>query len=219
MNIKTADSKGADVKEKIIRAAAEEFAEKGFGGARVDEIAKQAGVNKATLYYQIGDKAALYAEVLTMVMTSHADEVYENLKKDLPPDEKLKNHIMTKAKTFGSNVPFARIMLREIASGGASLPDEALMQMGRIISSTVSILEEGKKEQVFGHVNPFIVHMMVIATLLLYTAGEPIRKRMSALNPKASTAPVEQAAEELADILLKALRVCDQPQNKENQDV
>ncbi|MEE8483176.1 MAG: TetR/AcrR family transcriptional regulator [Nitrospinota bacterium] len=219
MNLKSGVDKGIDIKEKILRAAAEEFSDKGFGGARVDEIANRAGVNKATLYYQIGDKAALYAEVLTMVMASLADEMYKNLKRDVPPDEKLKSHIMTEAKTFGSNITFTRIMLREIASGGASLPDEALMQMKRIISCTVSILEEGKKAKVFGHVNPFIVHMMVIGTLLLYTAGEPIRKRISALNSEASMLPVEQAAEDLADILLKALRVSDQTQNKENQDV
>ncbi len=31
----------------------------------VDQIAKLAGVNKATIYYHIGDKQALYAQVIT----------------------------------------------------------------------------------------------------------------------------------------------------------
>ena len=45
---------------QILNAAAKHFAINGFGGARVDEIAAEAGVNKATLYYRIGDKAAIY---------------------------------------------------------------------------------------------------------------------------------------------------------------
>ncbi|MCD6588326.1 MAG: helix-turn-helix transcriptional regulator, partial [Candidatus Fermentibacteraceae bacterium] len=49
--------------KSILDAAAEEFAEKGFSGARVDEIARRAGINKAMLYYRIGDKEELYRRV------------------------------------------------------------------------------------------------------------------------------------------------------------
>ena len=43
---------------RILAAAKEVFAEVGFAGARVDEIARRADVNKASLYYHIGDKKA-----------------------------------------------------------------------------------------------------------------------------------------------------------------
>ena len=57
-------TKTAKNKEKnILEAAAKHFAINGFGGARVDENALEAGVNKATLYYRIGDKAAIYDRV------------------------------------------------------------------------------------------------------------------------------------------------------------
>ena len=43
--------------EKILFAARGEFADKGFEGARVDEIARKAGINKAMLYYLYGNRA------------------------------------------------------------------------------------------------------------------------------------------------------------------
>jgi len=43
--------KGTETTARILEAARDEFAEKGFAGARVDTIARRAGVNKATLYY------------------------------------------------------------------------------------------------------------------------------------------------------------------------
>lgn len=46
-------------KERILEAAAAEFAERGFDGARVDAIAKTAGVNKALIYYYYSSKEAL----------------------------------------------------------------------------------------------------------------------------------------------------------------
>ncbi|MGK2855839.1 MAG: TetR family transcriptional regulator, partial [Thermoanaerobaculia bacterium] len=47
----------------ILEAAADVFSESGFEGARVDEIARRAGVNKAMLYYRVGNKDELYEAV------------------------------------------------------------------------------------------------------------------------------------------------------------
>jgi len=51
--------KRQETTERIISAAMAVFSRDGFNGARVDEIAREAGVNKATLYYHVGDKEAL----------------------------------------------------------------------------------------------------------------------------------------------------------------
>ena len=50
--------------ERILGAAFEEFAGKGFAGARVDNIARRAGINKRMLYHYFGDKEALFREVV-----------------------------------------------------------------------------------------------------------------------------------------------------------
>ncbi len=49
----------AESKERILEAAEAVFAETGFDGARVDEIAKRAGVNKALIYYYFDSKDAI----------------------------------------------------------------------------------------------------------------------------------------------------------------
>jgi AcrR family transcriptional regulator len=54
----------AATKDRILKAAFEEFSKRGFAGARVDEIASRAGANKALLYQYYGDKEALFRHVL-----------------------------------------------------------------------------------------------------------------------------------------------------------
>lgn len=49
-----------DGKEKILESSLEEFAEKGYDGARIDRIANIAGVNKALIYYYFKNKDELY---------------------------------------------------------------------------------------------------------------------------------------------------------------
>jgi AcrR family transcriptional regulator len=58
--IKDNDSAG----EKIIQAAKKEFALRGYNGARMGEIAKTAGVNKALIHYYFKSKEGLYQQVL-----------------------------------------------------------------------------------------------------------------------------------------------------------
>ena len=49
---------------RILKAAREESANKGLGGARVDQIAQSAGINKRMLYHYFGNKDALFRAVL-----------------------------------------------------------------------------------------------------------------------------------------------------------
>ncbi|KRE97747.1 hypothetical protein ASG89_29525 [Paenibacillus sp. Soil766] len=51
-------------KEKILQTSLQEFAEKGYDGARIDYISKIAGVNKALIYYHFKSKEELFTAVI-----------------------------------------------------------------------------------------------------------------------------------------------------------
>ena len=73
-------------REKILAAAATEFAAKGLAGARVDTIARRARVNKQMLYYCFGSKRELYREVLSRKLTERThflDTLPENVEEAL----------------------------------------------------------------------------------------------------------------------------------------
>ena len=55
---------GNDRALRIVAAAREEFARRGFAGARVDQIARRAGVNKQLLFYYYRSKRGLFQAVL-----------------------------------------------------------------------------------------------------------------------------------------------------------
>src|SRR5579864_3991120 len=73
----------------ILKAAAIEFAEHGIAGARTDAIARQAGVNKALLYYYFEDKEKLYGAVLDHAFSGLKSAVFQVLDRDAPPREKI----------------------------------------------------------------------------------------------------------------------------------
>ena len=52
-----------NIRDRIKQAAAEVFAERGFDGARMQEIADRAGANKAMIYYYFDSKEALFTAI------------------------------------------------------------------------------------------------------------------------------------------------------------
>ncbi|MBW2323867.1 MAG: TetR family transcriptional regulator [Deltaproteobacteria bacterium] len=66
---KTKDRKNGSAEERILAAALNEFADKGFFGARTQAIADAAGLNKAMLHYYFRSKDNLYQTVLQNVLT------------------------------------------------------------------------------------------------------------------------------------------------------
>jgi TetR/AcrR family transcriptional regulator len=65
-------------RERILLAAVERFADKGFAAVRIDEIAADAEANKQLIYYYFSSKAELYDAVLEHMVTAMA-KVWDSL--------------------------------------------------------------------------------------------------------------------------------------------
>jgi AcrR family transcriptional regulator len=163
---------------RILDTAAEVFAEVGFAGARMDEIANRAGVNKATIYYHIGDKKTLYARVLHELFASTGDQLDRVLQQAESPEEKIAHYIQQIAQALDQNPHKAIMMLREIADRGEFLPDIVMQDLAAIIGKLMDFLSEGEKQGRFIAANPISVHLMVIGAMVLYKAGTPMREKI-----------------------------------------
>lgn len=60
---------GTARREAILRAALEEFAAHGFEAARLDDVARRAGIAKGTIYLYFRDKVALFQELVRTEMS------------------------------------------------------------------------------------------------------------------------------------------------------
>jgi TetR/AcrR family transcriptional regulator len=199
--------------EKIITAARKTFAEYGYSGTHVDEIARRAGVNKATLYYQIGDKDTLYARVIHQVLGNIAQNVARAVAEANSPEAKLKAYILFMADAVDRNPELPPIMMRELASGGLHLPRLVTEDMASVLTVLLGILEEGKEKNVFNDVVPFLVHAMIMGSIMLFKMGTPIKDRQiwlpEDLKARDKKLPGTLGAE-VARMVLKAVKKNDQ---------
>lgn len=195
--------------ERILVAARKVFAEKGYSGAHVDEIAERAGVNKATIYYQIGDKDTLYAKVIHQVLGNTAQNIAAAVAQVDSPEEKLKAYINCIAENVDKNPELPPIMMREVASGGATLPRVVIEDIASVLTILVGVLEEGRKKRVFIETVPFLIHMMIVGTIVFYKKAAPVKDRQLWLTAalKAHDKKLKSGlGEEVAALVLKAIK-------------
>lgn len=209
MTSRTLNDKRDKTIRHILEAAAKTFSEVGFEGARMDEIAKHAGVNKATIYYHIGDKKALYAEVLHDIIGNALERSLRNLQDTQSPEEKLKSYISSVTNTMDQHPYLAPIMMREQISGGQNLPEVTARLLANIIGTLTDILEEGAKQGVFIETIPFIVHSMVIGGVMFYKASDPVRSKHPVFPEALKKLDKELSgtvAEEIEKLILRAVK-------------
>jgi TetR/AcrR family transcriptional regulator len=109
--------------ERAILAAAESvFAEQGFGGATMAEIAARAGVPKPNVHYYFPTKAKLYRAVIEQVLTAWLDAA-SSFDASADPAEALTAYIETKMDLAREMPLSSRIWANEIMRGAPVIQD------------------------------------------------------------------------------------------------
>src|SRR5438132_11915768 len=109
---------------RVLEAAGQVFAEKGFEGATVREICQQAGVNIAAVNYYFRDKERLYVEAVKQACREDRQRLpLPEWPADVPAEVKLRDFIRTVAnRMLGNNRPrwHTQLVLREMAQPPAA---------------------------------------------------------------------------------------------------
>ncbi len=200
------DTDARPPRERILDAASAEFAERGFAGARVDEIARRAGVNKAMLYYHVGDKHRLYTAVLMRNFDRVAVVLDDARHRDGAVTERLRALIAGLVRAVTENPDHPRIVLREVASGAATLPPEVLARMLQVVDLVRDLLLEGMQRGELRRTDPVLTHLMLVGSVVFMTSVRPLRERAASLAPETGLpGPDTDLATFISDLLLRGL--------------
>lgn len=164
--------------DRIVAAAALEFSERGFAGARVDRIARRARVNKAMLYYHFGSKQALYRALLRTEFAAIAATVQGIGQAGAAPDAMLATLVRTVAAHIEGHPYFPSIMLREVADGGAHLDADTLAALASVPQAFAELLRPGTQNGAFRSMHPLTAYFTTLAPILMFIASRPVRQRL-----------------------------------------
>ena len=169
-------------RDAVFDSAATRFARGGFDGVSVDDIARDAGVNKAMIYYHFADKLALYRAVLADGLSRMGATAHGIASSTDTPATKLDRFIDAFVRMTEMRPWMPALMLREIAEGAPRLDADTMAHMQVVITSFAAILKQGQESGVFRRVHPILAYETVIGPIIINAARErvaaqPARKK------------------------------------------
>lgn len=97
-------------RQRILDAAVEEFAAKGFDGGRVEEIALRAGVQKNVLYYYFGSKDDLFTAVLEATYAAIRARQQDLELRRLAPEDAMRQLVVFTGRIWMEQPQFQRLL-------------------------------------------------------------------------------------------------------------
>jgi AcrR family transcriptional regulator len=171
------NSVNEESKQRILSAASRIFAEKGYSGARIDEIAREARVNKALIYYYFKNKEAMLQELLQTFFRESTELLLNFVERGGFAEDAEKNKRLFEdeyERYLEGNADLLRILLTESLKGDVKEP--ALFRLVDLsgndqdqrikgIEDTVKISEKEQRQMLvtefFTGVMPFVAYVVL----------------------------------------------------------
>ena len=180
-------------KAAIVAAALEEFAQLGLAGARIDEIARAARVNKALLYYYFESKEHLYQGVVEQMFVAMTSALRRALSTADGPREKLLAFLDANFKVLAAQPGYARLLEQEMDIVKVLLnnlqPDTApkfFRQIAPLLIEFRAVLEEGVKTGVFRTIDIDAVLPLLLMLVRTAVRGIPMAGKFISASRKVS---------------------------------
>ncbi len=168
----------SDTELLILAAALEEFSIHGRQGARTQQIADRAGVNKALLHYYFRSKDRLYEEVFTYVFHTYFFQLAETLRADGDFPTVLRAFIHRYVDLLNENPALPMFLMREVAEGAPvfsrRLPEIVQANPLGMPKLFLELFSDANKSGESHQTDPFQTLISIMGACIYFFAGFPI---------------------------------------------
>ena len=198
----------AATRRKLLTAARREFASRGLAGARVDDIAERAGVNKQLVYHYFGDKDALYLAVLEWVYEEIRTQERKLNLEGLPPEKAIKKLIESSFDHLAAHPDFILLLNDENRGGARHVRGSSKLEAmhSPLVSMVSKILSEGVHAGTFRKgINPVHLYISIAGLSYFFFSNTPT---LSAIFGKDLSSAAARGArrKHVVDLVMQSLR-------------
>ena len=180
-----AHSRRPDTVQRILRAAEENFAERGLAGARIGAIARAARVNKALLYYYFSSKEELHRFTLSTLFRQLREQSSAALDRPGSPRQQLLRYINSYFDFMVAHPNYPRLFERELMSQEPRLVGLVQEHLRPLHRRLAGVIRAGIAAREFRRVDPQHTLFSLVAMTVLYFAAAPVLTQLWHCDPLA----------------------------------
>ena len=136
----------AATRERILQAAAEVFAERGYQGTSMDEIARRAGSSKGGVYFHFPNKQAIFEALIVDLALTMEAAVREAIEREHGALARVEAALSTAIRTFSSQRGLTKLLLVEANGLGHPFDQEIGMAHAAFSAVIASYLDRAVAE-------------------------------------------------------------------------
>ncbi len=129
-------------RERLLGAALSQFAERGFYGASIAQIAGEVGLTKQALLYHFKRKEDLYSEVLKRISERLGASMQARIDPSTPPAQRFEDTILGLYEAAKHNPLDTKVLMRELIDDQRRDAPEREWHLRITLNKIVSILDE-----------------------------------------------------------------------------
>lgn len=194
----------AQTREKILRAAAQAFADKGFSGATFRDVGDAAGVSFQLIRHHFGTKEQLWEAVVELLCTEAQDYglEHENSIVALPLDQQLREQVRSLVIYLVEHPELNRIVMREAMKGSERYRRVYPLAIERFQKLMASFLGRLQAANVIRRDIPLEDLIFVFEGALIYRVIAPLSSEIYAGKPVNSPEVIEAHVDAVTRLLL-----------------
>ena len=167
-----------DGADKIRRAAADLFGERGFDAVSIAHIADRAGSSKANIFHHFGSKEALYFAVLREAVDRSTDHFRDAMRAELDPAQRIERAIRGSLTVLFEDPERARLIFREVMESGPcraeALANEVFGDDFTALTRLFADIQPAGETE--GTVPPsFLAHVLLSCNVMLFHCHQVLR--------------------------------------------
>jgi len=204
----------AATEQRILDAARTIFLRRGTAGARMQEIAREAGVNQALLHYYFRSKEQLGAAVLQQVASRIFPALAQTLAADIPLDDKIERLVTIYLDNLSQNLFVPGYLISELHHGPERVRRLLTGVMGMdpknvgptLLKDLERQIAERVKKGTMRPMKPEQFVMNLISLCVFPFAARPMLSIVFGMDDAAFLRFIEQRKKELPDFFRRAIR-------------
>jgi AcrR family transcriptional regulator len=196
----------ASTRAVILAAAERQFAKAGLAGSRTDEIAAQAGVNKALLYYYFKSKEHLYEAVIEDHFREFNRQALEVLNSPGPARSVLLQYVGLHFDFISARHRYASLY-HQLMTGGGKLAERLVRKYFAPRSEAFGrLLDRGMRRGEFRRADRFHTAVSIVALIVFYFSAAQVLQLLGHADAY-SEASLKLRKQEVLDFIRHALFV------------
>jgi TetR/AcrR family transcriptional regulator len=182
--------RSAETRAKILDAALREFSALGMAGARMDQIAATAGVNKALLYYHFESKEKLYLAAVEMISAKIRDRSMALFLSDASPGERLLRGALDHFDRILAQGEFQSLLQQEMMRLHQGESDALPVLVKRVFAPLQSMYQSMMREGIASgeliDADWLQIHLAALGANVFYFLAAPVWRLVMPFDPYAA---------------------------------